>query len=374
MSNQGEVMKRRDLIKGIGGGLAVAGLSACSGADPSGAAKKSAEAETHKWTMVTTWPKNFPGVGIGAERIARLITQNSGGRITVQVYAAGELVPAMEVMTAVSEGSAQLGHGASYYWKGKAPAAQFFAAVPFGMNAQEMNAWLYYGGGIELWREVYAPFGVLPHPGGNTGTQMGGWFNKEINSLEDLKGLKMRIPGLGGEILKRAGGIPVLLPGGEIFTALQTGTIDATEWIGPYNDLAFGLHQAAKFYYYPGWHEPGTVLECMVNKAAFEALPADLQGIVDSVISQVNSEMLAEYTARNAEALATLETEHGIVPRAFPNEVLKRLKELSVGVIADTIAADPLSAKVYESFSTFQKHVAAYHDVSERAFYKTRDL
>ncbi len=367
-------MKRRDLIKGIGGGLAVAGLSACSGADPSGAAKTPAKTETYKWTMVTTWPKNFPGVGIGAERIARLITQNSGGRINVQVYAAGELVPAMEVMTAVSEGSAQLGHGAAYYWKGKAPAAQFFAAVPFGMNAQEMNAWLYYGGGIELWREVYAPFGVLPHPGGNTGTQMGGWFNKEINSLEDLKGLKMRIPGLGGEILKRAGGIPVLLPGGEIFTALQTGTIDATEWIGPYNDLAFGLHQAAKFYYYPGWHEPGTVLECMVNKAAFEALPADLQGIVDSVISQVNSEMLAEYTARNAEALVTLETEHGIVPKVFPNEVMKRLKDLSVEVIAETIAADPLSAKVYESFSTFQKHVSAYHDVSERAFYKTRDL
>ena len=196
------------------------------------------------------------------------------------MYGAGELVPAFEVFDAVSRGTAEMGHGAAYYWKGKSEAAQFFAAVPFGMNAQEMNAWFYYGGGLELWREIYAPFGLMPAPAGNTGVQMGGWFNKEINRLDDLKGLKMRIPGLGGEVLRRAGGTPVNLPGGEIFTALQTGAIDATEWVGPYNDLAFGLHKAAKYYYYPGWHEPGTTLEAIVNKQAFDALPKDLQSIV----------------------------------------------------------------------------------------------
>jgi len=354
--------------------LAAAGLSACSRPQESGAAATAKPAETINWNMVTTWPKNFPGVGVGAERIAQMVTANSGGRIKVTVYAAGELVPALEVFGTVSEGTAQMGHGAAYYWKGKAEALQFFAAVPFGMTAQEMNAWLYYGGGLELWQEICAPFDVLPFPGGNTGVQMGGWFNKEINSVADLKGLKMRIPGLGGEMLKRAGGTPVLLPGGEIFTALQTGNIDATEWIGPYNDLAFGLHQAAKFYYYPGWHEPGTVLECILNKSAFEALPADLQGIVKTAISAVNSEMLAEYTARNAEALRSLEEEHGIKARPFPNDVLARLKELREEVLAEVVANDPMSARVFESFSKFQKDVAAYHEVSERAFYNTRDL
>jgi TRAP-type mannitol/chloroaromatic compound transport system substrate-binding protein len=367
-------MKRRQVIKGLGAGLAAAGLSACSKPTEGTAGVAEKPVETRNWNMVTTWPKNFPGVGVGAERIGQLITANSGGRIKVTVYGAGELVPPLEVFGAVSEGTAQLGHGAAYYWKGKAEALQFFAAVPFGMTAQEMNGWLYYGGGIELWQEICAPFNVLPFPGGNTGVQMGGWFNKEINSVADLEGLKMRIPGLGGEILKRAGGTPVLLAGGEIFTALQTGSIDATEWIGPYNDLAFGLHQAAKFYYYPGWHEPGTMLECIVNKAAFEALPADLQGIVKTAISSVNNEMLAEYTARNAEALRSLETEHGITPRSFPNDVLKLLKGIKEEVLSEIVGRDPVSAKVYESFSNFQRDVAAYHDVSERAFYKTRDL
>ena len=192
------------------------------------------EAKTeHKWKMVTTWPKNFPGLGTGANKLAELIGEMSGGRITVKVYGAKELVPAFEVFDAVSRGTAEMGHGAAYYWKGKSEAAQFFSTVPFGMTAQEMNGWLYYGGGLELWTELYAGFDLVPAPAGNTGVQMGGWFNKEINSVDDLKGLKMRIPGLGGEVLKRAGGTPVNLPGGELFTSLQSGAIDATEWVGP---------------------------------------------------------------------------------------------------------------------------------------------
>jgi len=256
--------------------------------------------------MVTTWPKNFPGLGTGANDLAKLITEMTGGRLSVKVYGANELVPAFEVFDAVSRGTAQMGHGAAYYWKGKSEAAQFFSAVPFGLTAQEMNGWLYSGGGMELWQELYEPFGLIPAAAGNTGVQMAGWFNKQINSPADLKGLKMRIPGLGGEVLKRAGGTPVSLPGGEIFSSLKTGAIDATEWVGPYNDLAFGLHKAAKYYYYPGWQEPGTTLEALINKQAFEELTKDLQSIVLNACKVVNQQMLTEYTTRNQQALNTL--------------------------------------------------------------------
>jgi TRAP-type mannitol/chloroaromatic compound transport system substrate-binding protein len=296
----------------------------------------------------------------------------SGGRLTVKVYGASELVPAFEVFDAVSSGTAQMGHGAAYYWKGKSEAAQFFAAVPFGMTAQEMNAWLYYGGGMQLWEEVYAPFGVLPTAAGNTGLQMGGWFNKEINGVEDLQGLKMRIPGLGGEVLKRAGGTPVNLPGGEIFTSLQSGTIDATEWVGPYNDLAFGLYKAAKYYYYPGWHEPGTTLECLFNKQAFEALPVDLQSIVSNACRVANADMLAEYTARNNTALQTLVNEHHVDVREFPKPVLDKLRSISEQVVAEIAAHDALSAQVYESYLNFRQQVVAWHDISERTYLNVR--
>ena len=238
-------MKRRDFFL-KSALLASLGLTS----QKSVAAKK----PEYSWKMITTWPKNFPGLGTGAENLANLINKLSSGRIKITVYGAGELVPAFEIFDAVSRGIAELGHGSAYYWKGKNESLQFFSTVPFGLTANEMNAWLYYGGGQELWQKAYSKFNLVPMAAGNTGIQMAGWFNKEINSLDDLKGLKMRIPGLGGEVLKRAGGTPVNLPGGELFTALKTGTIDATEWVNPYNDLAFGLHKAAKYYYYPGWH------------------------------------------------------------------------------------------------------------------------
>ena len=201
--------------------------------------------ETFNWRLVTSWPKNYPGLGMAPERIADLVEEMSDGQMKITVYGAEEQVPAFGVFDSVSSGSHQMGHSGGYFWKGKVPAAQFFTSVPFGLTADEINAWVNRGGGLELWREIYAPFNIYPIPAGNTGTQMFGWFNKEINSLEDIKGLKMRIPGIGGEVLKEAGGIPVTLPGGELFTALQTGVIDATEWVGPYNDLTFGFHQAA---------------------------------------------------------------------------------------------------------------------------------
>ena len=252
-------------------------LASCGGKDADPATAGTVDIQkTYKWKLVTTWPKNYPGLGTAPENFAKKVEAMSGGRIQIKVFGAGQLVPAFEVFDAVSQGTAEVGHGAAYYWTGKSKATGFFTSVPFGLNAQEMNGWLHYGGGLELWRELYSPFNLIPFAGGSTGVQMAGWFNREINSMEDIKGLKMRIPGLGGDVITRAGGVSVTMPGGELYTSMQTGVIDATEWVGPYNDLAFGFHQVAKYYYYPGWHEPGPVLELIVNKDAYATLPEDL--------------------------------------------------------------------------------------------------
>ena len=327
-----------------------------------------------KWKMVTTWPKGFPGLGTAPKHFAEVVNTMSNGRLQITVYGAGELVPALGVFDAVSLGSADAGHGAAYYWKGKIPASIFFTAVPFGLTAQENNGWLHYGGGLELWRELYEPHNVIPLAGGNTGVQMAGWFTKEINSAEDLKGLKMRIPGAAGEVFKRAGGTAVTLPGGELYTSLQTGVIDATEWVGPYNDMALGLHEAAKYYYYPGWHEPGATLELTVNKDSFEALPKDLQKIVEIAARYANQDMLDEYTARNNAAMETLVNEHSVQFRKLPDDVLKVLRDSSEAYLKEQAAADPMFAKVYANWSKFRKDVSAYHKISEQAYINTRDL
>lgn len=366
-------MKRRQFIKTAGVGALAAGGALAGCQSKTGEEVVAAKPqETFEWKMVTTWPKNFPGLGTGAENLGRLITAMSGGRIQVKVYGAGELVPAFEIFDAVSRGTAQMGHGAAYYWKGKNEAFQFFSTVPFGLTANEMDGWLAHGGGNELWREAYEPFNLIPAAAGNTGVQMAGWFNKEINSLADLKGLKMRIPGLGGEVLKRAGGTPVNLPGGELFTAMQSGAIDATEWVGPYNDLAFGLYKVASYYYYPGWHEPGTTLEAIINKEAFAALPEDLQTIVMNACRVVNTDMLSEYTARNNDALETLMSEHGVDVRRLPDEVLAELRGISDEVVGEIAQTSDLAARVFESYSAFRQKVIAWHDLSDRAYLNAR--
>ncbi len=326
-----------------------------------------------KWKMVTTWPKKFPGLGLAPENFAEMVNKMSAGRLQVTVHGANEIVPAMGVFDAVSSGSVEMGHSAAYYWKGKIPAAPFFTSVPFGMNAQEFNGWLHYGGGLELWREVYAPYNLIPFAGGNTGVQMGGWFNKEINSIEDIKGLKMRIPGLGGEVFTRAGGTAVTIPGGELYTSLQSGVIDATEWVGPYNDLAFGFHQIAKYYYYPGWHEPGPALEIIVNKTAFNALPQELQNIVEAAARMVNQDMLDEYTARNNSAMVELVKTHNVDVRAFPSDVVKSFKDISEQMYSEMAAKDELFAKVYASYKGYLEGVKSYHKISEQAYYELRD-
>lgn len=367
-------MQRRKFLQFAGASAALgSGLAGCKdGSEANTSASTSVATKTWQWKMVTTWPKNFPGLGTGAEFLAEQINVMSNGRMHVKVYGAGELVPAFEIFDAVANGSAQMGHGSAYYWKGKYPALQFFSTTPFGMTAIEMNSWLYHGGGMELWQEAYAKFGLVPTASGNTGVQMAGWFNKEINSLEDLKGLKMRIPGLAGEVLRRAGGTPVNLPGGELFTSLQSGIIDATEWVGPYNDLAFGFHKIAKYYYYPGWHEPGTTLECFINKNAFAELPEDLQSIVLNACRVANQDMLAEYIARNNDALDTLVYEHNVELRELPPQVIKKLAELSKEVTAELGHADELTRKIFDSYNNFFKKSRAWLDISERAYLNLR--
>ena len=360
----------------------LAGLWSCGApsqppAESAGAQTASASAppppeRTWNWKLITTWPKNLPGAGLSAERFAERLRAMSNGRLDIKVYGAGELVGAFEVFDAVSAGTAEMGHGASYYWRGKIPIAALFSTVPFGMTAQEMNAWLRYGGGLALWRELYAPFSLVPFVAGNTGVQMAGWFNKEIESLDDLQGLKMRIPGLGGEAFDRAGGVPVNVPAGEVFTSLQTGVIDATEWIGPYNDLALGLYTAGSYYYYPGWHEPGTTLELIVNQQAFESLPSDLQAMVETTAQAVNDDTLADYVAHSQAALDTLVNEHGVQLRPLPKDVLEQLRAAAQEVVAEAAGEDELSQRIYASYMAFAERARRYTALTEQAYLDMR--
>tara|TARA_B100000035_G_C21015048_1_gene561381 strand:- start:73 stop:1200 length:1128 start_codon:yes stop_codon:yes gene_type:complete len=348
-------------------------LAGCGQSGAEGGANASLEQKQYNWRLVTAWPKNYPGLGMAPERIADLVEEMSNGQMKITVYGAGEQVPAFGVFDAVSSGSHQMGHSGGYFWKGKVPAAQFFTGVPFGLTADEINAWTNRGGGLELWREIYEPFNIYPIPAGNTGTQMFGWFNKEINSLEDIKGLKMRIPGIGGEVLKRAGGIPVTLPGGELFTALQTGVIDATEWVGPYNDLTFGFQQTAKYYYYPGWHEPGSMLELLINKDAWDSLPKHLQVIIETASKAVNQDILDEYTARNNKALRELVDVHGVELRRLPDDVISEFKIIANEILEENASEDETVNKVYQSYLKFKNEVSEYHKVSEDAFVEARN-
>lgn len=368
-------MKRRRFLRkaglaATGAVAATAGVAGCTKKEAGEAAGPAVHTnKTYEWKMVTTWPPNLPVLQTGAERFAKRVEQASNGRIKIQIFAAGELVPALNVFDAVSEGTVECGSGAGYYWAGKVPAAQWFAAVPFGFNPQGINAWLYSGGGLQLWEEVYAPFNLVPRPQGNTGVQMGGWFRKEMNTISDYNGLKMRIPGLGGKVISKAGGTVVLLPGGEIFTSLERGVIDATEWVGPMHDLRMGFYKAAKYYYYPGWHEPGTVLEVIFNKQAYDALPTDLQQILDAVAAEINLWSLCEFEAGNGAALQTLISDHGVNLVRFPEGLLNDLRKLAHETLEEEADKDPASRKVHEAFKKFKRQVGVWGSVSESAYY-----
>lgn len=342
----------------------------CNEQQTSGSGEKAASAtKTYRWKLVTTWPANFPVFQDGVERFADDVKTMSDGRLDIKVYAGGQLVPPLGVFDAVTQGSVEMGHGAAYYWAGKVPAAQFMTTVPFGMTASGVNAWLYAGDGIKLWDEIYKPYKLKAFPMGNTGVQMGGWFNKKIESVADLKGLKMRIPGLGGKVLAKAGGNPVLMAGGEIYTALDRNTIDATEWVGPYHDLRLGLERAAKYYYYPGWHEPGPALELLINQAAWDSLTSDLQKIIEVAAAANNVWMHAEFDVKNQQALQELREKHSNIEiLEFPPEVLAEFKRLTKEVLQEEAAKDPVFKKVYDNYEAFSKQNAQWDAISEGAY------
>jgi len=375
MKQPNQSSRRKFLRNGLS--AAVAGTAIAQTACSTENEKPSAQApyinfnDSYHWKMVTTWPPNFPILGEGCNKFAQWVKEMSGGRMEITVYGGGELVPSLEVFDAVSNGAIELGHGAAYYWAGKIPAAQFFATVPFGMNAPQMNAWLVAGGGTELWQETYAPYNLLPFPGGNTGMQMGGWFNKEINSAEDINGLKMRIPGIGGKVFSRAGGTSVLVAGGEIYTNLERGVIDATEWIGPFHDYQMGFYNVAQYYYYPGWHEPGTALELFANKDKFEGLPSDLQAILRTCSERLNLWTLSQSEVMNSLYAHKLKTEENVEFRPFPTEVLDIFRKYSEEIVNDMTAADTASKKAYTSYKKFQDQFNDYAIYNEKIYYSS---
>jgi TRAP-type mannitol/chloroaromatic compound transport system substrate-binding protein len=319
------------------------------------------------WRLVMVIPKTMPLWGAGVERFAARVNSITGGDLTIKVFGPGEAAAALGTFEAVKSGQVEMAHSTAYYWQDIIPAAPFFTSVPFGLNATGMNAWLRFGGGQELWDEAYAPHGLMALPAGNTGMQMGGWFKKEIKHISDFKGLKMRMPGLGAKVIQKAGAKPVLVAGGEIYTSLMAGTVDAADWIGPCHDYLLGLPKAAAYYYYPGWQEPGVVLELMINKQAWNQLPPDLQQVVRSCAAEINSEIHADWVGADARYLQKIVDEHQVNLRAFPEDVLRELRRHSDAVMREVVAADPLARKVYDSFSAFQKTYEALLAVTDKA-------
>lgn len=322
--------------------------------------------------MVTTWPKNFPGLGTGAQRCADRITAMTGGRLTVKLFAAGELVPPFESFDAVSTGTADMYHAADYYWQGKHKGFNFFTAVPLGLTANELDAWIHHGGGQALWDELAAGFNIKPFMAGNTGVQMGGWFRKEMNSLEDFKGLNFRMPGLGGEVLRQIGVNVQALPGGEIFPALQSGAIDGTEWVGPWNDLAFGFYQVASYYYWPGFHEPGSGLSCGVRKDLYDGLSAEDQAIIQNACMAENNFMYSEFMANNGAALSTLINEHGVELREFSAEIFNEIARVSEEVV-QAAAEDDLGNRILESYKKARSDVGGWTRIADQAYVNARE-
>lgn len=327
---------------------------------------------TFNWKMTSAYPKGSPfymdGPG-SATDLAKRISEMSDGRLKIQVYGAGELIPALEGFDAVRSGTVEMNHANSYFWTGKTFAAQYFTAVPFGLNFQGMNGWLYDGGGMELWNEVYAPFGMLAFPCGNTGVQMTGWFKKEIKTVADFKGLKMRIPGLAGKVYAKLGVDVKLLPGGEIFPALERGVIDAAEFVGPFQDRKLGLQKAAKYYYTTGWHESSTVSELLVNKAAWLKLPKDLQAVVANASAACNVISEGWCQRNNAEAMDDLVNKQGVIARPLPDAVIAALRAETEKVLAEAIAKDLLTRKVHDSYMAYKAKYDAWSNYSETAYH-----
>jgi TRAP-type mannitol/chloroaromatic compound transport system substrate-binding protein len=378
-----KIINRRSFLKSASAVGAAGLLTACGSEGSSEDEKSSASSnggapavnlKKRNLTMVTTWPKNFPGMGVGAERYAQRISDMTDGRINIKVYAGGELVPALGAFDAVSSGKADIYHGPEYYWQGKAKAFNFFTTVPMGMTADEMAAWIYQDGGQELWDELSAPFNIKAFLGGTTGTQMGGWFRNPINSIKDFENLRIRMPGLGGEVMSRMGATPVTKAGGEIYTALSQGNIDATEWVGPYNDLAFGFYEIAKYYYYPGLHEPGTAMAIGFNKDVFESFSKADQLLLQVACEAEYTVMYADFNANNGRALDTLINEHGVKLLKFSDDILEAFGKISIEVIDDIAKEDELTGRIVASYKDSLARTSKWGEIGERAFTRARAL
>jgi TRAP-type mannitol/chloroaromatic compound transport system substrate-binding protein len=337
------------------------------------AAPSIARAQGKRWRMVTSWPKRLPGPGLSAERVAERIAALSGGRLQITVHAAGELTPAFEVLDAVGGGVAEIGHTASFYWQGKMPAAAYFTTVPFGLTPSEHVAWVEAGGGQALWDELYAPFGVKPFMGGNTGVCMGGWFRREIKSLDDVRGLKIRSLGLGGEVYRRLGSTPQTTPPGEILTSLQSGVLDAAEFVGPGTDISLGLYRVAPTYMGPGFNKPNGTGECIVSLKAYEALEPDLKAIVAHACAAEASYALSEMERLNAEALDALTSKHNVQLKSFPADVVSAARKTAADVLGELSARSDMTRKVHDSYAAFRERSAPWSRVSIRAVLEARE-
>ncbi|WP_289034121.1 TRAP transporter substrate-binding protein [uncultured Roseibium sp.] len=356
-------MQRRKFLKG--------GLMAAAAA-PLAAPSIARAQESFSWKMTNAYGPGSPfyveGPGSPTD-FCKKVEAMSGGRLKIQHFAAGELIPALEGFDAVRSGTVEMNAANAYFWAGKMPAAQYFTTVPFGLNFQGMNAWLYHGGGQQLWDELYEPLGLKAMPMGNTGVQMTGWFREPITKIEDFQDLKMRIPGLAGKVYAQLGVDVKLLPGGEIFPALERGVIDAAEFVGPYQDRRLGLQNAAKYYYTTGWHEPSNATELLVNKAAWESLPADLQAIVQSAAMACNLESHTWCEANNAAALVDLVENYGVTADVLPADVVTKLKEVTLETLAAGAAADPTTKKVHDAFMAFKKEHDMWSQISEKPYH-----
>ena len=359
-------MKRRQfLTTGAATGAAVAAATVSAPAISQG---------MKEMKLVTSFPKNFPGLGTSAARVAKRITAATNGRVQVKLFDAGELVPAFGVFDAVSEGNAEMYFSAEYYFPSKSQAFNFFTAVPYGMTHIESWAWLMYGGGYELWRDLHADFGMYPFAGPATGVQMGGWLNKQITKLDDYKGVKFRMPGLGGEVLRALGVAVVNLPGGEIFPALQSGAIDGSEWVGPWHDLAFGFHRVVRHYHWPGFHEPGTAGSYVINKSFWESLSAEDQEIISAILEAEVFIQSAEYDGRSPESLDKLVTEHGVMLHKFPDSLLTELGNVAADVVGTVGATDATTQKVWDSYRAFRKTAIGWSKISLQGYMNARAL
>jgi TRAP-type mannitol/chloroaromatic compound transport system substrate-binding protein len=353
---------RRNLLRGAG--VALVGAVA---------APAVAQAQTRRWRMVTSWPKRLPGPGMSAERVAERISALSGGRLQVTVHAAGELVPPLEVLDAVGGTVAEMGHTAAFYWQGKQPAAAYYTTVPFGLTPFEHVAWVDAGGGQALWDELYAPFGVKPFMGGNTGVCMGGWFRREVKGLDDLKGLKVRSLGLGGEVFRRLGATPQTTPPGEILTSLQSGVLDAAEFVGPGTDIALGLYRVAPNYYGPGFNKPNGTGECIVNLKAWAALDAEMKAIIAHACAAEASFALAEMDRLNAEALAALTERYNAKLQTFSGDIVAAARKQATDIMGELSAKSDIARRIGESYTSFRSRAAAWSRVSLKAVLEARD-